>query len=345
MGPNTSSWTEPGIHHVTERIHRIPLPLPMDELKAVNVYALEGEDGITLVDGGWAIPEADAALASALASIGAEPGDVRRILVTHLHRDHYTQAVAIRRAGGAEVVLGRHERRGVDIIRDWVPGTIGEHTPDLARMGAGALQELLQQDPDWTAMSSQEFYEYPDRWVEDGELLTGGGEAITAVETPGHTSGHVIYIAELSGVMFSGDHILPHITPSIGFEPARPEYPLRDYLASLEKILRLPDLQLLPAHGEVGPSSHRRAHELLDHHRLRLDEAHTALGSEPRAAALVARSLAWTRRGRRLEELNTFNQGLAVAETSAHLDVLVLQGRAEQRLVDGIEMYTPLPSR
>jgi len=150
----------------------------------------------------------------------------------------------------------------------------------------------------------------------------------------------MIYLLPSEGVLFSGDHILPHITPSIGFEPARPAYPLRDYLSSLEKVLRLPDLKLLPAHGDVTESSHVRVHELLDHHRIRLDETLNALGEEPRPAAVVATTLAWTRRKRRLDELNEFNQGLAVAETSAHLDVLVLQGRAVQHVVDEVTMYT-----
>lgn len=336
-----SSWSEPGMVHVEGQIFRLPLPLPMDELKAVNVYAIVADEGITLVDGGWAIPEADTALTAALAEIGAEPRDIKRILVTHLHRDHYTQAVAIRRAFASTVMLGSNERRGVDMIRDWIPGTIGEHTPNLQRMGAHELHAHLVQDADWTAISSQDYYEYPDRWVADGELIPCGDRTITAVETPGHTSGHMIYLLPSDRVMFSGDHILPHITPSIGFEPARPAYPLRDYLSSLEKVLRLPDLKLLPAHGNVMESSHLRVHELLEHHRVRLDETLNALSEIPRSAADVAATLPWTRRARRLAELNPFNQGLAIAETAAHLDVLVLQGRASQLVLNGVEMYTP----
>jgi glyoxylase-like metal-dependent hydrolase (beta-lactamase superfamily II) len=333
-------WSEPGMEQVQGQIYRLPLPLPMDELKAVNVYAIVADEGITLIDGGWAIPEADTALTAALAEFGAETGDIRRILVTHLHRDHYTQAVAIRRRFDVEVMLGSDERRGIDLIRDWVPGTVGGHTPFLGKMGAAALHAHLVQDEDWTAMSSQSYYEYPDRWLDDGEVISCGEKLITAVTTPGHTNGHMIYLLPSEGVLFSGDHILPHITPSIGFEPARPAYPLRDYLSSLEKVLRLPDLKLLPAHGDVTESSHVRVHELLEHHRIRLDETLNALGEQPRPAAVVATTLAWTRRKRRLDELNEFNQGLAVAETSAHLDVLVLQGRAVQHVVDDVTMYT-----
>lgn len=93
-------WTEPGAYPVAEGIHRIPLPLPMDGLRAVNVYAIESEDGLTLVDGGWAIDESRRHLEEALGSIGHRTSDITRFLVTHMHRDHYTQALTIRREFG-----------------------------------------------------------------------------------------------------------------------------------------------------------------------------------------------------------------------------------------------------
>ena len=104
--PSDPHWTEPGAFEVAAGVHRIPLPLPMDGLRAVNVYALETEEGLTLVDGGWAVEAARARLDDALASMGAKVTDNTRILVTHVHRDHYTQAVAVRREVGSHVSLG-----------------------------------------------------------------------------------------------------------------------------------------------------------------------------------------------------------------------------------------------
>ena len=63
-------WTEPGAWPVADGVHRIPLPLPMDGLKAVNVYAIETEQGLTLVDGGWAIEEGRSLLEKSLRDIG-----------------------------------------------------------------------------------------------------------------------------------------------------------------------------------------------------------------------------------------------------------------------------------
>ncbi|MEO5665949.1 MAG: MBL fold metallo-hydrolase, partial [Nocardioides sp.] len=93
-------WTEPGAWPVAPGVHRIPLPLPMDGLRAINVYAIETDDGLTLIDGGWAIEVSRTLLEKSLRDIGRDVREITRFLVTHVHRDHYTQAVTVRREFG-----------------------------------------------------------------------------------------------------------------------------------------------------------------------------------------------------------------------------------------------------
>ena len=94
------------MYPVATGVHRVPLPLPTDGLRAVNVYVLEAADGLVLIDSGWALDVARSALARALASLGAGLGDVRSFLVTHVHRDHYTLGLQLRREFGSTVCLG-----------------------------------------------------------------------------------------------------------------------------------------------------------------------------------------------------------------------------------------------
>ena len=127
------------------------------------------------------------------------------------------------------------------------------------------------------------------------------------MHTPGHTQGHFVFADRAAGLLFAGDHVLPTITPSIGFEPVPVEQPLRDFLGSLTKVRALPDLRLLPAHGPVAPSSHARVDELLDHHETRLAQCLDALAGGPGTAYDVARRAALdpprapARRARRLQ--------------------------------------------
>ncbi|MBT2555912.1 MBL fold metallo-hydrolase [Arthrobacter sp. ISL-5] len=332
-------WAVDGIQTVQPGVHRVPLPLPHDGLKAVNVYLLEdlAEDGgLIMIDGGWAIPEARKALKEALSTIGRDLGDISHILVTHIHRDHYAQAVELRRSLGSRVYLGAGELPGLEMLNTVRDG-LASPLKSLRQAGAGELADHVQathpnpyQPNDW---------ETPDRWLHAEILHFGGGE-LQVIPTPGHTQGHVVFLDKRRGLLFSGDHVLPHITPSIGFEPIEPTRPpLAAYLDSLHLMTQFPDTLLLPAHGPVADSTHTRVAELLAHHNDRLRETADALGDGRHDAFEVARRLPWTRRVVPFSELSSFHQMLAVNETVAHLDVLVLQGRAMVASMDGANQY------
>lgn len=157
--------------------------------------------------------------------------------------------------------------------------------------------------------------------------------------TPGHTRGHLVFVDPERDVMFCGDHVLPHITPSIGFEPTATASPLHDYLDSLRLVRELPDRAMLPAHGHPGPSVHARVDELIEHHDIRLRHTLDAVTSGGDTAFEVAQRLRWTRRGRAFSELDLMSRCLAVTETSAHLEVLVATGRLDRADRDGVRFY------
>jgi glyoxylase-like metal-dependent hydrolase (beta-lactamase superfamily II) len=268
-------------------VHRIPLPLPMDGLRAVNVYALETEEGLTLVDGGWAVEAARARLDDALASMGAKVTDITRFLVTHVHRDHYTQAVAVRREAGAHVSLGLGDKGTLDLVRD---GLGDDPTiPRLRRCGADRVARGWEEAVEGERPDPS-LWEHPDSWLDGDHTLEVGTRTLDAVSTPGHTQGHYVFADRGAGLLFAGDHVLPTITPSIGFEPAYAPQPLGDFLTSLAKVRAMPDLRLLPAHGPVTASTHARVDELVAHHDERLALC---------LAAVTAGGANGVRRGRR----------------------------------------------
>ncbi|MEU7306163.1 MBL fold metallo-hydrolase [Streptomyces sp. NPDC007206] len=333
-------WATAGVQTVQPGVHRVPLPLPDDGLHAVNVYLLEDltdDGGIVMIDGGWAIPEARKALEEALAAIGRDLGEITHILVTHIHRDHYTQAVELRRLLGSRVHLGAGERPGLEMLHRLGSDVPAGSLETLRQAGAGELADRIE------AMDHGGYdpsvWEAPDRWL-GAETLSFGDSELRVVPTPGHTKGHVVYLDERRGLLFAGDHVLPHITPSIGFELAEPGgRPLADYLDSLRLMTRFADARLLPAHGPVSDSTHSRVAELLAHHDDRLARTLTALGEDTLDAHAVARKLGWTRRQVPFGELSAFNQMLAVNETAAHLDVLVLQEWATVAYTGGVNRY------
>jgi glyoxylase-like metal-dependent hydrolase (beta-lactamase superfamily II) len=351
------AWIEEGAHPVAPGVHRIPLPLPTDGLRAVNVYAIEAAGGLVLIDSGWALANSRDQLERSLAAIGAGLPDVRRFLVTHMHRDHYTQAVELRRLFGTPVGLGEGEKPSIDgllsgefkplraqlaIMRAAGAGDIAERlaamwAPDITGPGGDEQREPETAEPDRLGVGRPRLrpgatigaalgYDQPDEWITDGEEFDLGTRTLTAISTPGHTRGHLVFVDTAAGLLFAGDHVLPHITPSIGFQEAPSAEPLREYLQSLGVVRRLPDMQLLPAHGPLSLSSHRRIDELTEHHAERLRLAADALTAGPSTGYDVALGIGWTRRQLKLPELDLMSQMLAICETVYHLDLLVAQG-------------------
>lgn len=339
MSPAASEgdWTQPGAYFVAPGVHRIPLPLPNDGLRAVNVYAIDDGEQVMLVDSGWALAHSRYQLAKALGTLGFGLPEVTRFLVTHAHRDHYSQAVVLRRDFGITVALGSGERPSVELLVSGRAGPENYHYPQLVAAGAAELVERLRA----TGFGDKglEDWESPDHWLDDLASVVLRDRELAVHHTPGHTRGHVVFADRANGLLFAGDHVLPHITPSIGFEPRPERYALRSYLASLRLVRSQPDAVLLPAHGPVSPSTHDRIDELLQHHGARLDATETAVLGDSVTGYEVAKRLRWTRRGRRFDELDVVNQMLAVNETVAHLEVLVVQGRVAAADIAGVRHY------
>lgn len=361
-------WIEEGAHQVVAGVHRIPLPLPSDGLRAVNVYAIEAGGGLVLIDSGWALANSLEQLERSLAAIGAGLRDVRQFLVTHLHRDHYTQAVEVRRLLGTPVALGAEEKHSIDMLLGGEFRPLNAQLTVLHRAGAqqlaGQLSELTAIEVTGGGEREAEFrvtgigggehpplrpartfaaalgYEAPDEWIGPGQVFDLGTRTLTAIPTPGHTRGHLVFADPEAGLLFAGDHVLPHITPSIGFEEMPSAQPLRDYLESLNVVRRLPDMRLLPAHGPVSPSTHSRIDELADHHDSRLNAMAEVLTGGELTAHQVALAIPWTSRHRKLADLDLMNQMLAVCETVYHLDLLVAQSAVLSRADhDGVRHY------
>ena len=335
------AWTEPKVEDLGGGVHRIPLPLPLDGLKGVNVYAITDPGGVDLIDAGMAIIAARERLTESLRQLGYGLGDVRNFFVTHVHIDHYSLAMELRREFRSLISLGEDERVNLTATREVINGTGGHRVfgaDSLRRLGAaeliGKLPMLERQGPMFTD------WEDPDRWVADGADLDLRTRTLRAVHTPGHTRGHLVYHDAASEIMFAGDHVLPHITPSIGFEPAGNRMALRDYLSSLARTLALPDARLLPAHGPVSDSTHARVNELLAHHDQRLAETYQAVLAGHATPYEVARAIKWTRRLRPFGDLDLFGQVQAVNETAAHLEVLLVRGQVTREISPtGADLY------
>ena len=297
------------------------------ELKHVNVYLVRDGDAFTLIDTGLLTEESRRALYAALGELGVRLEQIRRILITHIHPDHFGLAGELRERSGGELVIHRLEvslmepryARAEDLVQDvarWldrngVPETEAEFLKS-ASMGAR----------EWVSMVE------PDTLLEGAERLSIGESHLLVIWTPGHSPGHCCFHLPQRRLLFSGDHLLPKISPNIGLHPQSSADPLSDYLASLRKVATLEIDRVLPAHGDPFADARTRIDEITRHHGERKDALVRLARGEPRSGWELATGLFPG-----ITERNAFQQRLALQETLAHCQALAGEGRL-QKLVD-----------
>lgn len=309
--------TLPPTSALGDGIVQIRLPMAGNPMRYVNGYVLADEGGLTLIDCGWKAPDVRAALDDGLAANGYALRDVRRLLVTHFHFDHYGLAGELIAAGVPE--LGMHPA-------DWrVVQIRAAETDDDAMIDAWLERNGLhvESDPEEDAQYDRYDVVAPTRLVEDGDRIG----RLRAMWTPGHSPGHLCFVDTVSGRTFTGDHVLDPVTPHVGLWHDRGRDPMGDYVASLRAVGALETTGALPAHGEAFPDLARRVEELLAHEATREKAVVEALASGCATGAEVAAALRWRRRGDRFDQLLPSHQQFAVAETLAHLERLRALGR------------------
>ncbi len=304
-------------------VFQLELPMPF-ELRHVNVYLLRDGNGFTLVDTGLRTDESRAALERHLHDAGTSMDRLNRVLVTHIHPDHFGLAGELRDRSGAEVVLHRLEvalmepryARAEDLLQEvgrWldVNGVPSSEQEFLKTASLAAREFVSVVDPDILLEGAERFP------LNEGQLM--------AVWTPGHSPGHCCFYWPERRLLFSGDHILPTISPNIGLHPQSSADPLTDYLASLDRIAALDVDQVLPAHGPVFRDHRRRIAEIKQHHRDRKQALLALTTRKPQTGWELASGLFGG-----IADRNVFHQRLALQETLAHCQALAQEGRLQK---------------
>jgi glyoxylase-like metal-dependent hydrolase (beta-lactamase superfamily II) len=311
----------PPVEQVRPDVWSIPVPIPHNPLRYTLSYAFLDDTGVLLIDPGWDTPEGRNALTAGLRTAGASVTDVTGVVATHVHPDHHGLSGWVRLLSGAWIGMHPaeartlparvwHDRRPADdrtwLLRHGVP------EPELA--GITVQHEQLA---DALAMVE------PDRAIEDGDLLPLARHELRAVWTPGHTPGHLC-LHEAGGILLTGDHLLPRISPNIAVQSDADDDPLGRYLTSLQQMDKFGGDEALPAHEYRFREIGSRAADLIRHHEERGMETLQAIDAlhEP-TGWQVAAALTWSRGW---DSLHGFMRRMALAETLAHLNHLAAEG-------------------
>ena len=304
---------------------RVPLPFVLNHVNCWILDDAEAGNSVTLIDTGADKPKTrelwDRVIAETLAG-----RKVSRLVCTHGHPDHVGLAGWLVEKLGVQLHMTLAEWLTPQVWREegLRPMSRGAKAFFASHGVPDAVLAKMDKSRDDAPFSN---YPLPTSFVRmrDGETVEFGGRHWEVLVCGGHADEHASFYCKHDGILIAGDQILSKITPVVGVFPSQPwSNPLEDYLASLQRLKKLPaDTIVLPSHGLPFRGLHTRIDQLAAHHAHRLD-ALLQLMDVPANGIKLAHGLfpkAMAAQGQTV---------MALAETLAHAHYLVAQKRAER---------------
>ena len=317
----------------------MPLPFALDH---INLWLIEDEvegargkePGWTLVDCGIG-DDATRALWEGIFAGRVAGRPVARLIVTHHHPDHAGLASWLIERTGAQLWMPQAEYFAAHAMREGSSGFGFDRVIAMFQRNglAGERLALIQQRRS-NYRSRVPGFPSDYRRLMDGDTHRIGGRTWKIIMGYGHAPEHAALYCEETGVLISGDMVLPKISTNVSVWSNEPEgNPLALFLGSLARYAELPAKTLtLPSHGLPFRGMRERIAQLREHHRLRLDELYEACEA-PRSAADVLDTLF----RRKLDAHQLF---FAMGEAMAHLHWLESEGRLKRSAgSDGVVRY------
>jgi glyoxylase-like metal-dependent hydrolase (beta-lactamase superfamily II) len=319
-------------------VSRVALPVGVNAVDSVNMHVLADGDSVTLVDCGvWRpdLPDGGlAAVEAGLESAGYALRDVGRIVVTHAHIDHYGLAGRLMEVTGAD--LSMHTLTDLDCEKYRHPDTARARRRDTyADHGVSEAERTDLADHLTRWLPYLHSVVEASRRLRGGEEIDIGGDRWEVIHTPGHSLGHVCLWSPARGLLLSGDHLLPGITPPVSFERGFDADPLRSYLDSLRRIADLRPALVYPGHGRPFGDVGGRIEAILRNKVRRLEAIRRAVRERPSTVTELADRLI-------AKAVLAHQRQLAISETLAHIAYLRWSGAVERRTrPDGVyEWYS-----
>jgi len=318
---------------IVNGLYQLKVPVPNNPVGFTLPYVFEVPGGASIIDPGWDADVTWNDLTSQLDEAGVSIRDIKQVIVTHVHPDHYGLAARVKEASDCEVLV---HARDIEFMR-W-------RATELPRTNIDAWFERngMPANPNWQANVGGRMGRWttgmdPDRTIEDGETLQVGDFELQVLWTPGHSPGHACFYEPNLELLLTGDHVLPTISPNVGLWPGSEADPLGDYLRSLERLRGLAVQRVLPAHEYDFEDLEARLDSLEEHHEARLQEVIDAMSDGAETPYQIARGIKWSIG--HLDGFDYMTQRAAMTETMAHLEHLVREGRIAMREENARAIY------
>lgn len=141
--------------------------------RSVVAWALITSEGIILIDSMWDNRDGKLII-DGIRQLGLNPGNIKKIILTHGHGDHYGGAQYIKNTTNAEIFLGKTD---IDFMKAFSVGANGPRSPKPSVVTP----------------------------MHDGDQITLGDTTVTVIDTPGHTPGcmSMIFPVKQNGISYT----------------------------------------------------------------------------------------------------------------------------------------------
>ena len=325
---------------VLNGVHQIKIPAPGNASWTINAYVIEGSNGHILVDSGWDSQESLWALQEGIRAANLKLRDIKKVVITHIHPDHYGLSSKIKQICGAQLAIHKID---ADIVfpryKDF--NELVKKVTVLLQQNGVPIDELPQLKEASLWMNKYVTPATPDVKLEDGDTISNDSFEFEVLWTPGHSPGHVCLYEQDRKFIITGDHILYDTIPHVGFNPQSGDNPLDDYIASLEKLERLKVHFILPGHGPVFNALGLRIEKILLHHEERKRAIMQSLHNGLKTAYEIAQQIPWMVNGgvTAFRDLPAWDKRMAITEAIAHLKFLIKEDRVSNVDMDGASLY------
>ncbi|GAC30083.1 MBL fold metallo-hydrolase [Brumicola pallidula] len=319
---------EPGtVQKVAPDIFWLRMPLPFD-LDHINLYLVEdGNDGYALIDTGIGTSRVEELWDVLLAKL-EKP--ISKVIVTHMHPDHIGMAGYLVEKFRVPLYMSHSEYFVARAIS--AGGRGASHWQDdeyLVRCGMSAeYVEKTKQNRKENKGVGQVIRPIPLQYecLREGDSISIGDDQWRVMIGRGHSPEHVCLYSDKRGILISGDHVLPGISPNIGVYSTEPNANSLDlYLTTLPQFLTLPaNTLVLPSHKQPFHGLHTRVNELIEHHHAHLRRLREFCQQEKTINDCLP--VLFKRK------LNPHNMFFAVAEAFAHLNYLYFAGEFSREI-------------
>ncbi len=323
---------------LTPGIHHLKVPIPDNPLGHLNAYLVKTTEGCLLIDTGWNVDSAWEELVKQLGEAGVSFSDLRYVVITHAHPDHYGLVNRLQYHTDAPLVIHNGEMASVRARSENLAGVL-EAMGGWLRLNGVPDEVRAERQRAQQALRAMVLTAMPALIVSGGEHLKLGEWDLEIVWTPGHAPGHICLYEASRRILFAGDHVLPIITPNVSLHSPAAGNPLHSYLESLQRVEGLEVDMVLPGHGEVFTGLRQRAIEIRLHHDARAQATLRAMGESAKTAWEIAPGIPWMEDERGWYKLSAVHKCMAVTETLSHLELLRSEGVVTRSQTDGLVSY------